>query len=52
MKQNLTRKPVISRFFSVVLQLERMFIIPALLGKTGITGLIFFCKETFFKVLG
>jgi len=35
MKQNLTRKPVISRFFSVT------DIIPVWLGKTGINALIF-----------
>jgi len=42
MKQNLTRKQVIISFFRL----------PALLGKIGITGLIFFCQRTFFEVLG
>jgi len=36
MKQNLTRKPVISRFFSVT-------------GITGITGLIFSVRESFLR---
>jgi len=43
MKQNLTRKPVISKVFSVT------GIIPAWLGKTGITGLIFSRGECFLR---
>jgi len=43
MKQNLTRKPVIIRVFSVT------GIIPAWLGKIGITGLIFSVRERFLR---
>jgi len=42
MKQNLTRKPVIISFFFSVIG-----IIPALLGKIGITGLIFSSGNVF-----
>jgi len=39
MKKNLTRKPVISRFFSVI-------------GMTGQNRHDFFCQGKFFEVLG
>jgi len=41
----LTRKPVLIRFFSFT------GVIPAWLGKTGITGLIFFLSGNVFEVL-
>jgi len=40
MKQNLTRKQVV------------VFSFTGMTGQTGITGLIFFCQESFFEALG